>query len=82
MGPLLHPVTAALVALIEIYRIIVFVAILSSWIDSDNVIFRFARQLTDPVIEPIRRVLPPAGGLDFSPFVLLIGLSLIRNAIL
>ena len=35
--------------------------------------------LTEPVLRPIRHVLPPMGGLDLSPMVLLIGLQLLKN---
>lgn len=40
-------------------------------------------QLLDPLLNPIRRILPPTGGLDFSPVVLLLGITalqiIIRN---
>ena len=35
-------------------------------------------QLTEPILGPIRRILPPFGGLDFSPMVALIILWVIR----
>lgn len=38
-------------------------------------------QLTDPIIEPVRRILPPMGGLDFSPIVVLLLLDLLRSLI-
>lgn len=37
------------------------------------------RQLMQPVLGPIQRVIPPMGGLDFSPLVLIIGLQIISN---
>jgi len=33
---------------------------------------------TEPLIRPVRRVLPPFGGLDFSPIVVLLGLEFIE----
>lgn len=39
----------------------------------------FVYQATEPILGPIRRVLPPAGGLDWSPFVALVLLSLIEG---
>jgi YggT family protein len=36
-------------------------------------------QLIDPVLRPIRKILPPMGGLDFSPMVLMFGIYLIRQ---
>ena len=39
-------------------------------------------QLTDPIIEPVRRILPPMGGLDFSPIIVLFLLNMLRNFII
>ena len=39
----------------------------------------FVYQATEPILGPIRRVLPPTGGLDWSPFVALVLLSLIEG---
>lgn len=36
-------------------------------------------QLIDPLLRPIRKILPPMGGLDFSPMVLMFGIYLIRQ---
>lgn len=36
-------------------------------------------QLTEPVMRPIRSVLPPMGGLDFSPIFIFIGIQLLRE---
>lgn len=33
--------------------------------------------ILDPLLAPIRRILPPAGGLDFSPLVLLVLLQVL-----
>lgn len=39
---------------------------------------RLANQVTEPVLAPVRRMLPSFGGLDFSPMVVIIVLMLIR----
>ena len=44
-------------------------------------ISRFVFQVTEPVMAPIRRMLPSFGGLDFSPMVVIIVLWLIRSVI-
>jgi len=36
-------------------------------------------KVTEPVLAPVRRVLPPMGGLDFSPLVVLIGVRVIAS---
>ena len=38
-------------------------------------------QLTDYILAPIRSVVPPVGGLDFSPFIALIILTVILNVL-
>ena len=40
---------------------------------------RLANQVTEPVLAPIRRMLPSFGGLDFSPMVVIIVLLVIQN---
>ncbi|WP_377510320.1 YggT family protein [Octadecabacter sp. R77987] len=35
-------------------------------------------RLLDPIYAPIRRILPPMGGLDLAPLVALIGLQIVR----
>ena len=41
-------------------------------------IYQALGQVTEPILGPIRRVLPSLGGLDFSPMVAIILLELIR----
>lgn len=38
-------------------------------------------RIVDPFLEPIRRVLPPASGLDFSPLILILAVQLIIRAL-
>jgi YggT family protein len=40
-----------------------------------------ARSLTEPVLAPIRNVVPPMGGLDLSPLVLLIALQVLKGVL-
>jgi len=39
-------------------------------------------QLTEPVMAPVRKVIPPMGGLDFSPIFIFIGIQLLRQVLL
>ncbi len=67
--------------LIDLYSLIVLVAIVMSWIQlpPSNPIAQFVIAVTEPVLGPIRRALPPMAGLDFSPMVLLIGLQILNS---
>ena len=73
-----------LIDLLDIYSLIVFGAVIVSWIQlpPTNPVVRFLETLTEPALAPIRRVLPDMGGLDFSPLVLLIGLRMLRGLLL
>jgi YggT family protein len=70
-----------MVQIIELYTLIVFVAIVASWmrLPPSNPIVQFVHALTEPALAPIKRLVPPVGGLDFSPMVLLIGLQLLKG---
>lgn len=59
----------------NIYLVIIFVSIISSFIPAlqQQPIVILAYQLAEPAMAPFRKIIPPMGGLDFSPiFILLI----------
>ena len=72
-----------LARLIDLYSLVVLVAVILSWVPLDrrNPLVTVTHALTDPVLAPIRNVLPPMGGLDLSPMVLLVGLQLLKGLI-
>ncbi|WP_373277956.1 YggT family protein [Ferrimonas marina] len=50
-----------------------------SWVSQGhNPVEAVLHQLTEPMLAPIRRFLPPMGGLDFSMLVLLIGMNFVN----
>lgn len=69
---------------LDAYSLIVLVSVIVSWLSlaEDNPIVTFTRTMTEPVLAPIRRLLPSAGGLDISPMVLLLGIRLLKRIIL
>ena len=70
-----------LASLIDLHSVVVLVAVILSWIrlDRRNPLVTIVRGLTEPVLAPIRRVLPPMGGLDLSPMVLLLALQILKG---
>ena len=70
-----------LARLIDLYSIVVLVAVILSWVrlDRRNPLVTITHGLTEPVLAPIRNVLPPTGGMDFSPMVLLLVLQLLKG---
>ena len=67
--------------LIDVYATVILVRVVLSWlpVDRDQPWARFIVDVTEPVVGPIRRILPPLGGLDFSPLVAMLLLQLLRN---
>jgi len=70
-----------LVQLLDLYSLVVFAAVIVSWfqIPPNHPIVNVLKGLTEPLLDPIRQILPDMGGLDFSPLVLLFGLRLVRD---
>ncbi len=58
----------------------IFISFIASWVapHSYHPILMVARSLMEPLVAPVRRVIPPLGGIDFSPMVVLMGLNVIR----
>ena len=74
-----------LILLLEAYLIVILIRVVFSWISPfpTNPISRLAWVLTEPVLAPIRRTLPPMSGIDLSPLVVwlavIILLGFLRN---
>lgn len=74
-----------LVYLLNIYTFIVLARVLLTWIpnlDYNNPIVRFLFQATEPVLRPIREAVPPRSGLDFSPIILIIAISILTRVLI
>ncbi len=67
-----------------VYNLAILARVLISWVRVDpyNPLVQFLYRITEPVLAPIRRVLPTAGGLDFSPIVAFFGLELVRRLLI
>ena len=71
-----------LIWMLQIYQFILLARVLLSWlpnIDHSNPIVQFLYKATEPVLAPIRNALPPMNGLDLSPLVVIIGISLLTR---
>lgn len=71
-------------ALFWVYIILIFARILVSWtgMPSERTIvqiYRFIYEVTEPYLGLFRRIVPVAGGIDFSPTVGLIVLYIVRS---
>lgn len=69
--------------LVNIYFFALLAMIILSWIapGSSSPAVYLLHQITEPVMAPVRKVLPSAGGLDFSPIVVFIAINVIQIAL-
>ena len=63
---------------------IILIQIVISWIapNSYHPIVTLIRQLGDPIMGPFRRLIPPVGGLDFSPMIAILVIHILQNIVL
>ena len=60
--------------------ILIFIRVAFTWISRDlsNPIYRYSYQFTEPLLRPVRNLLPGGGmGLDFSPMIVSFGLLMV-----
>lgn len=76
--------------LIQLYVLLIFGRIILSWFPMSPgsalaPVNRFLFSVTEPVLGPVRRILPPvrmgAVGLDLSPFIVLVGLQILAGLV-
>jgi YggT family protein len=75
-----------IVTLITYYGYAIFARIILSWFPISPggamaTVFSFLYNITEPVLGPLRRVIPPLGGFDLSPIVAFIALEIVAGAI-
>ena len=81
----MNPFLWLILTVINVYFWIILAMVVMSWLIAFGIINRsnpYVRQigqalerLTEPLLRPIRRMLPDLGGIDISPIVLLIGMQ-------
>ncbi len=69
--------------IIGLYKIVILVRIILTWIphNPQNPAALFLYKVTEPVLEPARRIIPSIGGIDISPIIIFFVLGLVQKAI-
>ena len=87
----MNPFIWLIEALIDLVTWVVIASAILSWLVAFGVVNmrnQFIRmvvdtlyRLTEPMLRPIRRIMPNLGGVDISPVILLLGLFFLREAL-
>lgn len=81
-GAMVSLIGHLLLGLLTLFSLLIFMRIVFSWgASSVNRVLRFLIRVTEPVLGPFRRIIPPLGMFDISPIVVLLLISLFREAI-
>ncbi len=88
MRALLNVILLAL----QLYTYLIIASAILSWLVAFNVVntrndfvrsvWNFLDAVTEPVLRPIRRILPNLGGVDISPIILILLIIFIQNLII
>ena len=72
-----------LLGALNIYMLLIFIRIIFSWgmVSYTNRIMRFLVNVTEPLLAPLRRMIPPLGTFDLSPIVAFILILLLKAAV-
>lgn len=89
-GALLPPLPLLMVGLlgiaaylVQIYFFAILAMIILSWVaaGSNSPVLYLLYQLTEPVMAPFRKVIPPMGGLDLSPILVFVVINVVQIAL-
>jgi len=88
----MRAILEVIILLLDLYWWVLLAMIVLSWLISFNVIntanqfvatvHRVVTALTEPLLKPIRRIVPAVGGLDLSPIILFVALYFARRVII
>ena len=70
--------------LCQLYVFILIGRVICMWVNADpyNPLVRFLMQATDPVLDRVRRLIPPIAGLDFSPLIAILVVQIVIQGFL
>ncbi|HEX8845760.1 MAG TPA: YggT family protein [Pyrinomonadaceae bacterium] len=82
-GTIFKLVGFSLYGLLAVFSLLIFTRIVFSWgVSSVNPVLRFLIRVTEPILGPFRRLIPPLGMFDISPIVVLLLIQLLQQAIM
>lgn len=70
--------------LLQLFRLALLARIILSWfpnVDRRNPFIQFLYDITEPVLRPVREMLPPSGMFDFSPLIVFVIIQVISTVL-
>lgn len=76
--------TELISSIINVFIYSIFATVIISWINPGayNPVVSLLNKVTEPVMKPFQRLIPPMGGMDLSPIVALLALQVIKMLLL
>lgn len=80
LGALFWSIPALIELIFNIFLFAVLIRVVLSWVNPDpyNPAVGLITRITDPIMRPAQRALPPISGIDLSPMLVMIGLVLLE----
>jgi YggT family protein len=85
MDNIVMGITRVLEIVLNLYMWIIIIRALISWVNPDpyNPIVQILTRMTEPVLRPIRKLVPPYRiGIDFSPFIAILVIIFLQYALI
>jgi YggT family protein len=84
LAALIWAIPALVGLMISIFLFGILIRVILSWVNPDpyNPAVALLNRITDPIMVPAQRLIPPIGGIDLSPMVAMIGLVLLEMLLL
>ncbi len=82
-GSVIKIVGFLLYGLLGLLSLAIVIRIILSWVvPLTNPALTFLRKMTDPILEPFRRIIPSLGAIDISPIVVLLLIGFLQTAVM
>ncbi len=78
---LLKSIIQAIDILLTVYIWIIIARVIISWINLSpyHPVVNFIYKITEPILSPLRKLIPPIAGIDFTPVVVILGIYFLKN---
>ncbi len=68
----------------KVLTLLIIARVVLSWVSprTANPLVTFVYSVTEPLLRPVRSILPSMGGLDFSPIIVLLGIQILAQVLI